>query len=415
MATTSEEKTKTTLSYPELLDIPSVTLEEAREQIKLFIRFKQRRGCPVLVGESGLGKTQIYSQVAREMDYTVNPIHTAQYNLMGAGIPRKAEGQYFQIAVPDIFPKPGDKAIVLFDELNRGLKHAVAMFFTMLEDGRVFNYVLPPDCIVAAAMNPADASYAVTAIEKEPAIRRRVKFFWVEPNSTDWLRYAATDAFHFGGVGPAAKKPCHPDVLAFFRAFPKLVYDVKAKTAGKQYLCPATIETISEDAYLLEEANYSLTDEFARSRFAASIGLTGMEQLTSYIKDHTAVVEASDVLYHPRTAAEGVRKLIDNAQHEKLADLGENVLTLMFADMPKDLETMARNFLDFCKVLPTESAASTCQQIRAHATTTAASTYLRDLMGALQHFKEWNELQVSFDTTHRDINDAVKNGAKSGT
>lgn len=402
---------KTAPSYPELLDIPSVTLAEAQEQIELFIRFKQRRGCPVLVGESGLGKTQIYGQVARKMGYKVNPIHTAQYNLMGAGIPRKATGQYFQIAVPDIFPKPGDKAIVLFDELNRGLKHAIAMFFTMLEDGRVFDYILPPECIVAAAMNPADASYAVTAIEKEPAIRRRVKFFWVQPNSVDWLQYAATDAFHYNGVGPAAKRPCHPSVLAFFRAFPKLIYDVKAKDAGKQYLCPATIETISEDAYLLENAGYTLTDEFARSRFAASIGLTGMEQLTAYIKDHTALVEASDVLYNPRTAAEGVKKLIDNSQQEKLADLGENVLTLMFADKPKDMRVMARNFLAFCKVLPVENAASMCQQIRAHATTPEATTYLRDLMGALQHFKEWNALHETFDTVHRAINDAVKNGA----
>jgi hypothetical protein len=407
MAST-EEKKKTAPSYPELLDIPSVSLAEAREQIKLCLKYKQRRGCPVLVGESGLGKTQIYGQIAREMDYTVKPIHTAQYNLMGAGIPKKAEGQFFDIAVPQIFPKPGEKAIVLFDELNRGLKHAIALFFTMLEDGRIFDYRLPPDCIVAAAMNPADAAYSVVSLEKEPAIRRRVKFYWVEPNSTDWLRFAATEEFHYNGVGPAHNKPCHPDILAFFRARPKMVYDTKAKEAGKQYLCPATIETVSEDAYLLEDTGLSLVDETARNRFSASIGLAAMEQLTAYILDHTATVEASDVLYHPRRAMEGVRKLVENAQQEKLADLGENVLTIIFADMPKDVKEVAKNFLAFCKALPVENAASMCQQIRSHATSTAASNYLRDWMGALQHFDEWSKLQLAFDKAHRAINDAVK-------
>ena len=99
-------KNQNELSYAERLDIPQVTLAEAKEQILMSIEFKQRRGCFILVWEAGLGKTQIFTQIAREVGYRLQPIHSAQYNLMGACIPRKAEGEFFDIAVPSMFPKP---------------------------------------------------------------------------------------------------------------------------------------------------------------------------------------------------------------------------------------------------------------------------------------------------------------------
>ena len=122
------EKEQTELSYPERMDIPQVTLAEAKKQILLSLRSKQRRGCFILVGESGLGKTQIFNQIQKEENYNIHPIHTAHWGLMGSGIPRKAEGGFFDVAVPSIFPKEGEKAILLFDELNQGLKHAISMF-----------------------------------------------------------------------------------------------------------------------------------------------------------------------------------------------------------------------------------------------------------------------------------------------
>lgn len=404
----SKKKEEDTPTYPELLDIPTVTLQEAQLQIELSLTHTQRRGCIVLVGESGLGKTQIFGQIARKYGYQIHPIHTAQYNLMGAGIPRKAEGEFFDIALPSIFPKEGEKGIILFDEINRGLKHAIAMFFTLLEDGRMFNYVLPPQCIVAAAMNPADAAYAVTKLENEPAIRRRVKFLWVEPNPSDWLTYAATPAFHYGDCPVARDKPCHPEILSFFSANPKLIYDVKAQKNNKQYTCPATIQTISEDAYLLGSANIELTSENARTRFGASIGLTMAHQLLAYIENHAVIIGADDVLYRPDKTRRLVQQLVKASAHEKLADLAENVLTLLFADLPKNTVQTAENFLSFCRVLPMEQAASFCQQIRAHANTPAREQYLLSLMRELSANDEWATLQVTFEMVHRKLDIALK-------
>lgn len=401
------DKKETTLSYAERMDIPQVTLAEAKEQILISMENKQRRGCIVLVGESGLGKTQIFSQICKEKEYSLKPIHTAHWGLMGSGIPRKAEGEFFDVAVPSIFPKQGEKSILLFDELNRGLKHAIAMFFTMLEDGSMFNYRLPDECLVAATMNPDTAAYAVTNIENEAAIRRRVKFLYVVPDFTGWYNHAKSKNFHAESQGPAKDKPCHHDILAYYSANSKLLYDEKAKEQGKQYTCPATIETISEDSYNLESMGLSLISEKARVRFSASIGITGTIQLQEYIKDSTLMLDASDILdkYSKRTQ-KAVKKLAID-QQEKLADLCENVLTLMFADKP-DAKKTAPKFLNFAEDLPPELSANMLFQMKETAVGANARPYLDELMCQLQDYEDWIQMQLELDKNHRKLEDNLR-------
>ncbi len=410
MATTKKENQ---LSYAERMDIPQVTLTEAKEQILLSLKSKQRRGCIVLVGESGLGKTQIFGQICKELGYELNPIHTAHWGLMGSGIPRKAEGEFFDVAVPSIFPKQGEKSILLFDELNRGLKHAIAQFFTLLEDGTMFNYTLPEDCIVVGTMNPDTAAYAVTNIENEAAIRRRVKFLYVVPEFTGWYHHAKTENFHGNTAGPAKDKCCHEDILGYFKANPKLLYDDKARDQGKQYICPATVETISEDAYNMAADRIPLTGPFARVRFAASIGVTGTTQLIEYIKDSAVMIGATDILSgYTVKAQKGIKSLVKSEQHEKLTDLCENVLALLFADKPTVKQT-APCFLNFCKDLPHEISANMVFQMAETAKQANAHTYLIELMEDLQLYKDWIDFQLRLDNNHRKVEAGLKSKPQS--
>ena len=408
-------KTETQLSYPERLDIPQVTLTEAREQILLSLQSKQRRGCIVLVGESGLGKTQIFSQICREYGYGLNPIHTAHWGLMGSGIPKKSEGDFFDVAVPSIFPKKGQKSILLFDELNRGLKHAIAQFFTLLEDGRMFNYTLPEDCLVVGTMNPDTAAYAVTNIENEAAIRRRVKFLYVIPEFTGWYSHAQTEHFHAGSRGPAKGKACHPEVLKYFKANPKLLYDEKARDQGKQYVCPATVETISEDAYNMDAQKISLQSSFAHIRFAASIGVTSATQLVEYIKDHTAMLDATDILpnYNAKTR-KIIQRLTKSGQEDKLACLCDNVLTLLYTDQP-DVTVTAPNLLRFWNDIPADMTSNLVFQLRGAIAQlpgakvrAKAQKYLEALMDELGEHKEWLAIIMTMDQAHIETDDSVR-------
>lgn len=398
-----KEKEQPVEKYVEKLDIPRATLSEAADQLRMSIKYRQRRGALLLVGEAGLGKTQLVRQVAEDLGYKLQPIHTAHWGLMGSGIPQRAEGDFFKVAVPDIFPKQGEKTIMFFDELNRGLSHAIQQFFTLMEDGSMLNYKLPDDCIVVGAMNPATAAYMVTAIENEPAIRRRVKFLYVIPDFKGWAAHAASDRFHAD-----TKRPCHPEVLAYFKAHPSSIYDHRARDAGRQYTCPATIETISEDAWnISSEGVHLLHGSFAQTRYAGSIGSAMATQLCAYIQDRSVTIGADDVLYRYEKVAGKIKKAVKKEQHEHMAELCSNVLQLLFSDQPEP-STVVDDLLQFHLDIPYEMAGNIIYSMRGAADQSNSVPYLRRLMNALQDKPAWIEIQKRIDSAHRETDKQLK-------
>lgn len=405
-----EEKVEMLPKYAVLHDIPQVTISEVKAQIRISVENKQKRGCVTLVGESGTGKTQCIAQLGEELGCRVIYIYTAHYGLVGTGIPQRAIGDYFRMAVPDVFPKPGEKAIIVFDEINRGDKPAINMFFTMLEAGRMFDYVLPEECLVVATMNPATAQYAVTAaLEKEAAFRRRIKFFYIVPDLKGFLSHAESPQFHQYTTCTVSKgRPCHPGILSYFKAKPSHIHDIKAMESNKQYCCPAVIETISEDAYGLEARQLPIYGEFALQRFASSMGLTVAQELTQHLRDSTLTIGAEDILKDFKRVKQGVIKMInDPVLREALIDLNRNVVHLMFATTP-DVTKTAENFLKFIEVQPENLAQTLFQQMQPVAEENKAKPYLHSLMRELMNYEEWADLQLRIDKNYRTMTDKVK-------
>lgn len=405
---TSTDENKPLQTYAEKLDIPQVTLSEVAQLITLQIKHRQHRGPLLLVGEAGIGKTQLVQQIAEDNGHRLCTINTAQFGLMGGGIPLKTTDDFFKIAVPDILPRPGEKTVLFFDEINRGLKHSISMFFNLIECRRMFNYTLPPECLVIGAMNPTTANYQVSQIDKEAAFRRRLKFLYVIYETRGWIKHAQSDRFHQHSKGPAHGKSCHPDILGFFRSQPKMIYDPKARDAGKQYTCPATIETISEEAYILEEEGISLSGETARIAYGGSIGLAATAQLLTYIKDKSILIGANDILYHFKKTEKALKKLVTKGMHEPLADLCSNVLALLFSDTPKDVKQTATNFVAFCSVLPTELTANMLFQMKETAVQNKTTDYLMMLMSELQNHDPWIAIQRAIDQSHRAIDESLR-------
>ncbi len=345
--------------------IPTVTLNEVREQIELGLHSGQLRGVPILVGESGLGKTQIFGQIAKATGRKLITIHTASFNILGTGIPSvkdlgEGSEDFFRIRVPDIFPKESDgPTILLFDEMNRGLQHSINMFFNLLEDRSNFSYRLPDNCMLAGTMNPATGGYNVTDISSEPAVRRRVKFFYVREDAEGFLNHAESNLFHAGSAIDVAKdKPAHAHVLDYFKAKPKRIYDVKARDAGKAYACPANIETVSEDAYILDQAGFELHSSQANIRFSASLNQAVADDLCAFLENAVDVLSPIQVL---TDFAKSKRKL-KKFSTEKLSELTQNMVAYIIGQRPK-VEAIVDGLCSFGLLVPKEYTAALLQGI----------------------------------------------------
>lgn len=409
MARQQENENKK-VDYAELHDMPKATISEACEQIELSIEMRQRRGCYVLVGESGIGKTQIIEQIARRRKMRVCTIRTAHYGLMGAGIPstKQTKPGFFDIVVPSVFPNPDEPSIVLFDELNQGLQHAIAMFFSMLENGEMFNYKLPDESIVIGTMNPATAQYAVTTIENNAALRRRIKFLYIIHDFKGWLKHAESTMFHGPGSSPVSlNKPCHPAILSYFRVKPNNIYDAGARDNNKLYCCPANIETLSADAYALENTGHDLFGDMAALRYSASIGTTMTAELVRHIKDNSTTINPEDVLTNFKKVRSSIKKLIDNSMHEVLAELDQNVLQILFSTTPP-VKIAAENFVLFVEAHSKDMATAMLTQLKKVAKDNNAESYLKQLMRELQEHDRWSEIHLKIDGNHRAYEDGLK-------
>lgn len=411
MSKKNDNETKE-FTYYEQHDIPTASISEIKNQLRMSWEHKQFRGAYCIVGEAGMGKSQIVHQLAEDVGAEICDIRTAQFGLMGTGIPStkgaKSE-DHFKIKLPGIFPKEGDKSIVLFDEINQGQPHAIAMFFSMIEDRRMFDYVLPENAMVVALMNPATANYAVTTIENNAALRRRLKFVYAVPSFADWVKHAKTTRFHSTPVDLAClgmAKACHPDVLKYFQNNATAIDDKKARVQNKQYTCPATIQTISLDAYVLDKEKDTLYGDTARIRFASSIGNTAASALCAYIQDNSVMIDPLQLLTNYKAVKSRVTKLVKNDKVEILSELNINVLNVLFSEKP-EIKKVAKNLVTFLNSMPHDIVGSVLMTMESVAEENSAQQYLDDLMYYMQDLDGWMELNNRQDSSHKKIAKAL--------
>jgi hypothetical protein len=396
--------------YADLYSIPRATIDEIKKQIVLTWKYNQHRGAILVIGDAGIGKSQLCGQLSREHGATICDVRTAHWGLMSAGIPsvKHQERGFFDIVLPSVFPKEGEKAILVFDEINQGLQHAISMFFSLIEDRRMFNYKLPDDCLVLGLMNPNTAAYAVTQIENNMALRRRLKMFYAIPSYEVWKRHAVTTEFHKSdeyALGNA--RPCHPLLTRFYEQHPTMFYDFKGQRAQKQYACPATIQTVSLDMYLMEKEKIPLTSDFAQIRYAASVGVPHAAQLVTFLKDEDRSIDPRDVLFDFYRVHDEIVDLINSGRQEVLHEAMQGVLMMLFADQPP-IDKVAKNFVHFLKTLTPDMAMSIFTQLNTISKENNATDYRQKLMIAMNKFPEWVEIHKRADDGQKRVDAGLK-------
>lgn len=406
---------KEIVHYADQYDIPRVSPSEAIHQIKLSIANSQFRGVFCLVGQSGVGKSQIVHQLAQDMNLSrVADVRTAHFSILGGGVPKLQgdDNRFFNILLPPQFPDTDESALLHFDEINQGMQHAMAMFFSLLEDRLLYDYKLGDKVTIVASMNPNTANYVVQNIESNAALRRRLKFMYVVSNAKDFLTHAETKGFHktdtaCRAIGPMSK-PCHPSVLEFLRGSPSLVEDAKAREQSKSYACPATWQTVSLDAYVLDYSKIPLDGEVAKIRFGSSIGMTMSQQLVGYLHDKSATLSAEDVILHFSTIKDKLDKLVENGALEKLVSLTQDVLEFIFINEPAEVNRVARNLIRYLMIIPNDASISAMQQIPIVSAKNKAGLYLTHLMKELRNHQDFVALNQRLETAHASIDSRLR-------
>lgn len=257
-----------------------MNIQEAKNQVKYSVisylskdefgeyKIQVERQRPIfLVGPPGVGKTEIMSQVAEEMDIALVSYSMTHHTRQSAiGLPFIAEHQYGDesyrtteytmseiiASVYDKMEETGKREGILFlDEINcvsETLAPAMLQFLQMKIFGR---HRLPEGWVVITAGNPLE--YNNSAREFDIATLDRLKRIDVEPELEPWLVYARNNAVH-------------ASVLNYLTIKKDDFYSVRLTVDGKLFVTARGWVDLSEMIYLYEqndiEVNIELVSQY---------------------------------------------------------------------------------------------------------------------------------------------------------
>jgi hypothetical protein len=159
-------------------------------------------------GAPGIGKTEILSQLAKELDIALLEWHLATLEPTDfRGVP-KVQNDRTVTKLPAIFPtsdgENGKGGIMFFDELNRATPMVLAASLSLALSGKHGEYEIPPRWIIMAAGNRTD-DIDTGVLTDDPILWNR--FFHVNyyPTIDEWLDYLSK------------QKHTNPDLIDFMK------------------------------------------------------------------------------------------------------------------------------------------------------------------------------------------------------
>jgi MoxR-like ATPase len=355
---TSKKKDQLTNAFWDKLGIPTCTLNEAKDVIELAFATGH---VVCLVGEAGIGKTQLTRQIAKEKDWHYHAFfaaHVEREDLTGIPYPDANGDAYKFLVEKNIWNiinncKP---TLLVFDEWNRGDKAVMNAIFTVMEDRRFGSQMLPEHIHILACMNPSEGAYLVNEAEKDPAFRRRLCFIAVQTNETLWLQYA---------TGPGK---FHVAVTDFVKNKPHLLNDTQTREAGKMYANPASWEKVSDTCYAVEKLGKEITDEKLRRllhlKISGHVGIGSATEFMAFIENAFTHVAPKKVLYSYPSVREIIKTWTKDADNSKLLELCGGVALVLISEVPRDendtaahtawIKSVRNNLSMFVSDLPVE-------------------------------------------------------------
>lgn len=180
----------------------------AIRKLKFHMAGRNPQIVPCLVGPTGIGKTAIVKQVAKELDAELVYFNMAQQNQgdNALPVPHINAGQTLvQYALhhkfQEILDNPNKDYLVMCDELARAQIPVLSEWMTVLNERQIQGQKFGNNVRFVAAMNPSstmkgyeDTDYIAT--EMDPAHLTRFHFIYMKEDRLDWLKWAKENNIH---------------------------------------------------------------------------------------------------------------------------------------------------------------------------------------------------------------------------
>ena len=341
---------------------------------------------PLLVGETGIGKTALARRLAEDMDAhlilvdanilkegEIGGLPTAEdytVELKGQLIKRRRTVYAIHtklLEIDEVLDKNPDKKILMFiDELNR-CEHAVQQELMNLILNREINgYRLVDNVYVLGAMNPSNKydSYLHTdyqVVDMDPAQEDR--FVWIEMDSDvrGWLEWGATRI--------------HSDVLEFIATFPDYLHTPNAQETIKA--TPRSWERVAR-AYTVYKDNPELyPGQIFYNVIKGNVGAAIAQDFINFLESNRNPLIKPEEIFAGETLDEMVVERLATENHSRLFLTAANALRYL-ADNQENRGRNISLFVQLIQHFPSDLRMAVMQDIKHQYEKTLYPEFLAD-------------------------------------
>ncbi|WP_434509733.1 ATP-binding protein [Desulfitobacterium sp. AusDCA] len=294
---------------------------------------------PLIVGESGIGKTALAKEIAEENNWSLIVING---NLL-------KEGEIGGLPTIDSYPGVNDKenpvekkttvyavhhklreideeisqgkTVLLFiDEINR-CEHTVQQELMNLILNREINgYTLPEGVKICAAMNPSSkygSDFDYQVVDMDAAQENRFVWLTMEPDYKQWIDWA-TEA----GI--------EQKVIEFISTFPEYLHKINEDDLRAT---PRSYERISSSYKIYKKNKASIPRSVFLNVVKGNVGRVIAEEFVSFVEsDYSPLVSYEDV-FSRNSLPESIRERVKKESHTRLYLSAKNILKRLEANI----------------------------------------------------------------------------------
>lgn len=313
---------------------------------------------PLIIGESGIGKTALAHTLAKENGYY---LVTIDANLLKegeiGGLPTVYKGTtiyatHYKLSEINNAINSGKEVLLFIDELNR-CDHAVQQELMNLILNREINgYKLSDSVNIIAAMNPSNkyenfSNSEYEVVDMDPAQEDR--FVWIEMESDikEWMKW---------GMG---KGEIHGDIIEFLSAFPQYLNTPDSRESLKA--TPRSWERISKayKLYKIKNSKYSFNTLLNVVR--GNVGEGICSDFASYISNIKKPLIDVEKLFSYEVLPVDLKEQIIKESHSRLYILAKNSLNYIEENLTRKNLAM---FSEVLKVFPRDLRLGIMKEIK---------------------------------------------------
>ncbi|MDY5211149.1 ATP-binding protein [Intestinibacter sp.] len=297
---------------------------------------------PLVVGESGIGKTALANKVARDKGWKlvvidgnllkegeIGGLPTVESYITTSAQGCKVEKKTTVYAVHtklreiDNEIENGNNVLLFIDELNR-CEHTVQQELMNLILNREINgYKLNENVKILAAMNPsneygADLDYQV--VDMDPAQENRFVWLNMESDANEWINWAMNNGIE-------------PKVVEFISTFPEYLHKIND---GDINATPRSFERISKTYSVYKEKQDSIPKAVFLNVVKGNVGGVIAQEFMSFINSDAKPIISYNDVFSGEVLDEKVVEQAKNENHTRLYISAMNILKSLESDIQND-------------------------------------------------------------------------------